>query len=568
MSRAIERYRGRDNSLEPTVVESVTENVVYSRPVVGFVNYVKLIVGLGVLGAGAYGVYLIHDTFVKMVGQVANLLFICIEAIIIVGAISLVIIIVRFTLDFALRFKVVDPGDTGKHAYIFGRWIALHPLEKQAVKHGQPGATATIPGSTTVEESVPTLTQLLQEQIIKPGISHMLFCYERDRKKKTVSPLWGEWDDLKSFGVIGKPRKGKTNTLFFLIIQILLSRANLYICDKHSTKKSGLLKMLKPLRRWYKYANDAPTIIKTFQTFAEELERRITPLPDDAPEPEYDVWVLICDEWNGLIEQIRGYDEKHSTEYTEYIIKTATSLLREAAGYGMYLGLCIHAVTEYEIGSVPLRNNIHGVIAHGMEQGYSKYFFHDRKDNARTPKLSLGEILFKNAETSDVYQGEVPLATYEDAITVASILEELDTPELDFYDNQQYLPGTAEKRIQSRALPEQIAEYSSSRDTSTTNVLPIGTRAETKQETRREAVGTGFTVTDDTSLSQAQIDMLRKIGKLAKEGKDLTTIRKELTPSISSGRGLQEVNAGIEWIKQHGLPEAVTEALPEEVVNE
>jgi hypothetical protein len=572
-NRQLQQYRGREN-VDPTVVESFTENVIYARPVVGFFNFVKLVVGLGLLGAGAYGVSLIHDRFVSMVGQIANLLFICVEAIIIVAVIALIAIIGRFAVDFVLRFKLVDPGETGKHAYIFGKWIALHPLDKQAPKNAQQNNAANAPGSVNVEETVPTLAQLLEQQIIKPGISHMLFCYERDKKKKTISPLWGIWDDLKSFGIIGKPRKGKTNTLFFYIVQMILARAKVYICDKHSGKKSGLLKMLKPLRKWYKYANIPPDIIKTFQTFAGELDRRQVPLPDDAPEVEYDkdVWVLIVDEWNGVVEQVRAYDERHGTEYTDYIVKTATTLLREAAGYGMFIGLVIHAVTEYEIGSVPLRNNIHGVVCHNMEQGYSKFFFHDRKDNSRTPKLKLGEVLFKNAETSEIAQGEIPLCTVEDAITIAGLLEELDALESGYEDNQEYLPGTVDApRIPGKKLPEQIAQHSTAGTTSASNILQFGSRPEVNQETRQEVAGSGFTMSEGQQLSQAQIEFLREIGKLAKKGNNLTQIRKQLAPQVPDGRASQELNAAIDFAKQYGIPEETeveTEKLTPEVTNE
>ncbi len=129
------------------------------------------------------------------------------------------------------------------------------PLEARSIK-------------TVVEEVkpvIPSFSKLLAGGVVGMG-KLVLGCYADG------TPRLGSWNDVRSFIVAGKSRSGKTVTMFFLVLQMLLNRALVTLCDPHYKKQTGLAHMLQHLHDYMHIAGTEKEITEAVMEFADELE--------------------------------------------------------------------------------------------------------------------------------------------------------------------------------------------------------------------------------------------------------------------------------------------------------
>lgn len=327
-----------------------------------FIAVITLVI-VGVIGFAVW-------TVRNQLPLLGNFILVCVACFFVIALVASAI----FVAQLLFKADTIEIGQHGVAVRWFGQVKTLAPL------NAAPARTAT-EKAAAIKQVVPTVKELLENGTLALGNPQLLLGFD----PTNMSPIMGIWDDLKTFGVAGFARVGKTTTMLFYIIQALLGGATVWVADIHITKASGLLKQLQPLQRWVRGASTLESVVAMFQAYADELESRKR--GSDASQ----VMLLICDEWNGLLEDLRTADSENDTDNATLVADIVTKLCREAAGYGMYGMLAIHTWTDREIGGVPLRRNLLGVVCHAIDEGYSKLIFNSKKDYSRTPNLQKGK---------------------------------------------------------------------------------------------------------------------------------------------------------------------------------
>ncbi len=263
------------------------------------------------------------------------------------------------------------------------------PLEARSIK-------------TVVEEVkpvIPSVSKLLAGGVIGMG-KLVLGCYADG------TPRLGSWNDVRSFIVAGKSRSGKTVTMFFLVIQLIMNRAEVMLCDPHYKKQTGLACMLEPLSAYISVVGRTDDIVNAVLDFSEELERRIESDVQGNPK------VLVIDEWTRLV--------RHK-EATKHIIWVIQAISQEGAGYNMFLVLGGQLVNPRSIGNGEILQSIHAAYVHKLDMKQSIHVLQDSKTAKRTPLLKTGVSLLKDTE-SDITETYTPKGTSSDAVQVALYL--------------------------------------------------------------------------------------------------------------------------------------------------
>src|SRR6266567_9555272 len=200
--------------------------------------------------------------------QVRSLLpFLGILVLIAIGAcvLCLVVFAVLFVFRSLPKPEVIHIGQSGtllvqNRLFRFLYHISEHrPLEARST------ARAVV---EEVKPVIPSVSKLLSSGVIGMG-KLVLGCYADG------TPRLGSWNDIRSFIVAGKSRSGKTITMFFLVLQMLLNRALVTLCDPHYKKQTGLAHMLQHLHDYMHIAGTEKEITEAVMEFADELEQRI-----------------------------------------------------------------------------------------------------------------------------------------------------------------------------------------------------------------------------------------------------------------------------------------------------
>ena len=257
---------------------------------------------------------------------------------------------------------------------------------------------------TVIEEVkpvIPTVSKLLSSGIIGMG-KLVLGCYADG------TPRLGSWNDIRSFIVAGKSRSGKTVTLFFLTIQLILNRAEVILCDPHKSKPTGLANMLAPLSAYVHTVNKTEDIVNAVLDFADELENRIESNIQGNPK------VLVIDEWTRLV--------RHK-EVAKQIIWCTQAVSQEGAGYNMFLVLGGQLVNPRSIGNGEILQSIHAAYIHRLDMKQSMYVLQDSRAAKKTPTLRTGTSLLKDTE-GDITEMCIPRGTSTDAVQVAIYLKQ------------------------------------------------------------------------------------------------------------------------------------------------
>ena len=265
------------------------------------------------------------------------------------------------------------------------------PLEARSIK-------------TVIEEVkpvIPSVSKLLSSGVIGMG-KLVLGCYADG------TPRLGSWNDVRSFIVAGKSRSGKTVTMFFLVLQMLLNRALVTLCDPHYKKQTGLAHMLQHLHDYMHIAGTEKEITEAVMEFADELEQRIN--GEDCSVAR----VLVIDEWTRIA--------RHK-EASKQIIWVIQAISQEGAGYNMFLVLGGQLLNPRAIGSGEVLQSIHAAYIHRLDMKQSMHVLQNSKEAKKTPTLKTGVSLLKDTE-GDITELHIPKGTSTDTVQVAIHLKQ------------------------------------------------------------------------------------------------------------------------------------------------
>ncbi len=265
------------------------------------------------------------------------------------------------------------------------------PLEARSIK-------------TVIEEVkpvIPSVSKLLSSGVIGMG-KLVLGCYADG------TPRLGSWNDVRSFIVAGKSRSGKTVTMFFLVLQMLLNRALVTLCDPHYKKQTGLAHMLQHLHDYMHIAGTEKEITEAVMEFADELEQRIN--GEDCSVAR----VLVIDEWTRIA--------RHK-EASKQIIWVIQAISQEGAGYNMFLVLGGQLLNPRAIGSGEVLQSIHAAYIHRLDMKQSMHVLQNSKEAKKTPMLKTGVSLLKDTE-GDITELHIPKGTSTDTVQVAIHLKQ------------------------------------------------------------------------------------------------------------------------------------------------
>jgi len=262
---------------------------------------------------------------------------------------------------------------------------------------------------------VPRFADLLETGTLKPGMSELMLGVQA----ANCEPFVISWQDFRSGAVGGRGRSGKTNTLFFLTAQAILSGAEVWVADPHYNKVSSLTTFLRPLAQQVRLAGTLDEVAQMVEDIGSEIKRRKA-----EPGPSHPL-VVIFDEWNGILEDFDVEEEQRVTgeSYSKRVAATLLQVEREMGGYEMYSLLGVSDWSDKAIGGVSLRRLIHSVLCHRMTADYSKYILESKQWYSLTAGLRTGHLIYRDNE--GVYiQLIVPFTSAEDAETIARLLAE------------------------------------------------------------------------------------------------------------------------------------------------
>lgn len=298
----------------------------------------------------------------------------------------------------------IEIGQYGNAYYKNGKFTKLAPLTGTKVKEEKSLVPATI-------VDVPTLQALLTSgylpRLIQSG--KMLFGYIVDEEGE-VSPHIGDWDYIRTCALGGKSRHGKSVTMFLLVLQAVLARAQVYVCDTNFPKPTSLYKLLLPLEKYITFGKQLEDIAKVVDTFHQQFLLRQR---DVIPQSEWSTQILFVDEWNSFVT-----DRKLMKQLASVI----HIISNQGAGFNMF---CIIGGQSWQpsyAGGNALINSFHAAIVHHLEDGESRRLL-ERKYALQTGKLKLGHNFMKDT-SGDTIKQITPLGTRTDAYLVLQILEQ------------------------------------------------------------------------------------------------------------------------------------------------
>ena len=303
-----------------------------------------------------------------------------------------------YLVKLLTRFDLQDIGEFGTIGQRFTRIIEVSPQ-----------APRMLPAPTTAsgkdqEMKIDTLGDVLEKALIGVNSERFLFGYYPDN-----TPMYGVWDRVKSLIVAGMSGSGKTVSMVFIIVQLMLSKAaKLTVIDPHWSKPDGLTTRLKPLSAYGTFVrgNDNTRIVETIAAFRAMLERRIAGEPFDHAE------LLVIDEWNRIASR-----SKDVFDDVKWIVE---EIAQEGRGFQVYVMLAGQIWMPSKSGGSSIIDSVQAVYAHRLKKNQSRFLV-DAEIAKQTEKLQPGHVFFSDAY-GEVERLVIPECKYRDAVTVRDML--------------------------------------------------------------------------------------------------------------------------------------------------
>jgi hypothetical protein len=349
------------------------------------VAFYACLVGSVVLGIGFYTV----RAYFPLLGWLAMIIVVLLMCLVLANALT-------FTVRHITAHKYRDIGQFGTMSQgTLGRAQVHAPLSIEGPKERV----------TKIEVVIPTVAELLKEGIL--GTADLLLGYSVEG-----SPVWGLWDSVRTFCIAGKGRSGKTVTMFFLIIQVIMNGGTVYICDPHYRKKSSITSLLKPLAQHIRFAGTDEEIMNLTDEFIDTMEGRVQEnSPDETPQ------LYVVDEFTRIV----------NGDYGERVFEAVIACAQQYAGFGGFAMIAGHEWTGKGQALAKLRRALHAKFVHRLDPEYAKYLLNSSKWAKVAPGLKTGYNIFQDSE-GDFHELRTPLGTIEDALTIANSLLALPGP--------------------------------------------------------------------------------------------------------------------------------------------
>lgn len=344
----------------------------------GIKQWAVSVVTVVVLGVVAYSVFLVRQ-YVPLVGYIVIISLAVLPAIGLIAAIT-------WLVKYITHAEAIEIGPSGTVIRWLGRVTPIHPLGVQ--EHRTAGSKDT---KVEAEVEIPTLLALLKERVIGGG--ELLLGYHKDGTAR-----YGLWGDLKTFIVAGKSRSGKTVTMVFIIIQALLGGAQVWVCDPHYNKRSGLLKVLEPLIPYMRVARTTAEIVTLALDFAAEMKQRERNTSEMGnTEDGYIPIVLVYDEWTKLLRDLDNVEQ-------EIVVNSFLDCAEAYADFEGYAVIAGHEWTARESGGkkgAAVRKQAHAAIVHRLDEDYAKFLLlgsRGKKAAKTAPNLFTGHAYLQDAD--------------------------------------------------------------------------------------------------------------------------------------------------------------------------
>lgn len=300
----------------------------------------------------------------------------------------------------------IEVGQYGNYIYRHGKLIALKPLHSVTVREEKTEK------QIANKAIIPTLKDILTNGFLLDCVRNgkMLLGYRVNGSD--IVPRLGTFEDIRTCALGGKSRKGKSVTLFSILLQALLGRAKVLLCDTNHMKPSSITALMEPLWNFLIIGRNINEIRNVVEQFSNELEGRIG---GTITRDKWNVWLLAIDEYTSL-----AIDRK----FMKYLAMVLLRCANMGSGYNMY---CIIGAQNWQasnIGGNALKSSLHAAIVHQLEINESRQLLAKPHDKEAT-SLKVGQMLLKDT-TPETELLHTPLGTREDAYIVANILHEMN----------------------------------------------------------------------------------------------------------------------------------------------
>lgn len=367
-------------------------------------RYTFLILTAIVLLTVGYGLYLVRG-ILPYVGYFA------------VGA-ALVLMTCGVVAGFVyiIRFIVkVDEHIIGEYGTAlrnsFGQVTILAPMTPNQALIAKRGR------KVTVTPVVPSIIEEIANGVITLGQLVMHMGYEET--KGGLIPVIDKWPG--TFGIAGRGRSGKTRRVLTIIIQAIMGRARVFICDPHASKDDSLARLLAPLAPWLTIACNDAEIVEASRYFLSEMENRVQELSDNKTP-----WLIIYDEWSRLMTT-----DKIDDDDKEILKHTVEHCSTEYAGFYGFAGIIGQTWTEEAAGGTAIRRSLHKAFIHQLNAEYAKFFLKGKWAN-KAEDLTSRQCLYRvDGQVKQIITHTVPDETatwFADWLMEFMPPEQLDGP--------------------------------------------------------------------------------------------------------------------------------------------
>lgn len=364
-----------------------------------FLAWFFFIVTLLILIPFVWGLWLVRDKLPSVgihIIDVSNFLLTLVEVAAFTGVVFGLIWLIRFALEPHFR----DIGESGTMSYFLHRVREHIPYAPNIVD-----STIKPVNQLALPSPVDSLGDILEKNLIGSNSEKFLLGMYSDN-----TPCYTLWDKVKSLIVAGMSGSGKTVTMVFIIVQLMLSKAcRLTVIDPHWSKPDGLTNRLKPLAEYGTFVkgNSNDAISTAIREFREMLEGRIN--GDEITCAR----LLVIDEWNRIASR-----SKDVFEDVKWIVE---EIAQEGRGYQVYVLLAGQIWMPSKSGGSSIIESIQSAYVHRIKTKQARFIV-DNEIAKQTEKMVPGHVFFSDAN-GDSEQLIIPECKYRDAATVRDMLK-------------------------------------------------------------------------------------------------------------------------------------------------
>ncbi len=303
---------------------------------------------------------------------------------------------ISFVLWLSLKTSQTEIEDIGQFGSVIRSGLPFRRKEKVYAPRAPLSTVSANRETKQAALKIPRLLELLPDGLT--ALEENLLGYGLDGL-----PVFGEWYGVTA--VIGAQNVGKSVTLVLLIAIALLRGMKVTVCDIHAKKERSLFKKIKCLEPFITFATTEQEILEQVKLFIETLYDQ---------EQQH---LFVIDEYNRLIEKFAG------EELRELLPEVINKAGREGHGYGKYLALAIHDLSDQGLGNSRLRGWFNFVYGHRIKQEQSHFVnvFNNKKMATELETLPRGHVY-----TSDKEHLIVPFSDKLDVDKLCTLLKTLN----------------------------------------------------------------------------------------------------------------------------------------------